>query len=408
MPGLLYAQDRSTVYPKYSSAAEEVFSQGLEFFKVKDYSSAKTAFEKARDMGLNNSRLFYNLGVTHYKLENYQQAYDAFQLALNLEEMRFLAHYNSALSAEKLQQTKSALDQLVLAKNYAHSVSQKELLRRLQNRLGISETFSLSHMSIFSYGYSDNVAFANEDVVASSESKDHYFSLSGSVGLQSRWGLGANFRYLLHRYRDMEAYDYDDGSAELAYSGQTKSFQYHSSLDLKRDYLGGDTFTDRYSVRAGATTIVSSTSAGLSMSYVKVKPLQTNYSYLKGNSQKLNLFMHYNQNWRAAYEVEENERLNSTTVNASPTRNKLLLSFHPTIGKKSRLKLEFSARESEFSSIDSLSARSDRQRKASAEFVYAVSPRSSLIVVCARLVNESTDPFFNFDTTHISLGLVVR
>lgn len=73
---------------------DAAYRQGMDAFNDGDYRAALTAFEQARDAGMDTAQLQFNLGVTHYRLDQLEAADEAFARAAENPDLAGLALYN--------------------------------------------------------------------------------------------------------------------------------------------------------------------------------------------------------------------------------------------------------------------------------------------------------------------------
>lgn len=145
-----------------SPAAEKSFALGVRAFQAGDMEAALIAFERARLLGITDSRVFYNLGVVNYRLQRFGKAKADFEWASRFADAREVSWYNLGLVAAQQGRLLDAIEWFEQVKESAAPESVKGLARDARNWVGglIAER---AHPQLrLSSGYNSNPTALND------------------------------------------------------------------------------------------------------------------------------------------------------------------------------------------------------------------------------------------------------
>jgi len=95
--------------PHSVASVDDSYKAGIKAFRGGDYENALQHFQAAEAAGLDNARLFFNLGSTYYKLGRYNQSREYFSRLEDHPKWGGLANYNLGLIAEDTGDQRAAM-----------------------------------------------------------------------------------------------------------------------------------------------------------------------------------------------------------------------------------------------------------------------------------------------------------
>lgn len=385
-----------------AQTAEDYFHKGMQLFQSNRLTDAKAAFEKARDLGMQNERLYFNIGVIHYKLGLYQSAYDAFQKSLTLPQMRFLARFNSGLCAQKLNNKPLAIENYQQAYALAMRKAQRILVRRKLVELGVQVKKSVYFSNRISLGYSDNVSFSNETLTNTSDTADYFVSLSGKLHWYLSSHVSTLLSYQIYNYDKLKEYDYQNYRPAILYSDASGALAYSLEIAYKQEYLDDSALMDWYIATVGSSYRISKTQIFFNYRKSRVEPVNESYLQLQGKIQNLELGVdssYHGDSWGLKYN-RESTHPDTIDYNAALYRKKWSLHYSYAMNPNNYLRLKYSYRESFFP------FREDTQNKYELQYLYAINAELSLALTYHELKNRSTTDAYGYTTRILSLGLI--
>lgn len=342
-----------------------LFNQGADFFEQGDYQKAASRFEQARQQGLKSPALLYNLASSYYKLKRYDIAEKYFLKLRKLPKMRTLAEYNLALTAEKQQQKNKARRYLQSVIQNSNNAGLTKLAKaKLQHTPPVSKTYSL--YTSLNMGQDSNINIAEINATSLSDTFNQVIvSANYLLSRQKSSGWFADLSYYQLQYANESLFD----NSELAYGISKRqklnkwSFKY--ALQQARSTYGGAdyqsilrlnfyayyrldkkqrlNFSYRYNDITSKTT---STALQGSRQYLKGE-----YRYYSGHSSQ-----------KLSYELELNNREDSTSSSFSPTRHRIRYQHSHYFDNHWRLIGELDLRQSNYPTIAAESRRDTRIR----------------------------------------------
>lgn len=193
--------------------ADTSFEHGVEAFRAGNYEQALQAFERARILGLDSTKLQYNLGVTYYHLHRYTEARQVFESLLPIEAVAARAHYNLGLVALRQQLDDEAYAHFSLVARTTGDPRLRELAeQQLAAFVPVVRSKRFSGFVDAGGGYDDNVTLVPDSaVVATSGQEDSFAELMGGMVGQltgtSESGLRFKASAYWINYSDLDAFD---------------------------------------------------------------------------------------------------------------------------------------------------------------------------------------------------------
>ena len=308
-------------YPVWGTTVQDLFNKGVDAFRSHDYKVALDYFERAQGGGLDNTKLYYNLGVTYYKLERFRESENAFLKVVHDPDMQQLATYNLGLIALKQGNNQKA-----------ESLFRKTLALNKSNKLA-----QLSAEQLNLLGYDDNVIL-QADVLKTSTSNqdDTFFELfaygSKKIAQLSNNALQIEGSLYSTRYSDLSAYNLDDLNVGVVLSGNLDQWVSETGLSEGATYIDGIGLDRTTTLKLGAERKFSQgNKLRLRYSLNRIDNIDNSYSYLAGWLHQIQIdstSTHGSQNIRFTYRFEYNDRNDLLTprfTSYSPMRHILRL-----------------------------------------------------------------------------------
>jgi tetratricopeptide (TPR) repeat protein len=241
----------STAAGATGQAAAEAFAAGSRAFDARDWSGALAAFEAAREAGMDEPSVLYNIGVCRYRLGAYAQAERAFaELAARWPAMAPLAEYNAGLARYRLGDEAGALAAFRRAAQASDPTLARlagRMLERLSPPAAPAPVPAWSAFVDLSLGFDDNVALQDDASLAAGESTDSPFvAVFGQLGrAPSGNGFGGTASAYAVRYPEAAEFDQDVAQVAGFFRGAWAGFDVELGPELAFSTLDGDGFERR-------------------------------------------------------------------------------------------------------------------------------------------------------------------
>ena len=354
------------------ASAEMDFTQGMAYFKDKNYQLAVDYFESAQEKGLKSISLDYNLASSYYKLKNYSKSEYYFLRVEAVKSMRSLARYNLGLVTLKKNEPNKAKQyfELVLTDD---NVKLTELARRQLSDLNVL----IKPWSIYvsaDVGYDDNITAAPGETAleASDTFYDVLMSADYLVSGQRKDGWLVNASYFKIDYLDND--NYDEYQYGIGMRREKNIFAWDGKISLninQYNYAGIDyQSTIKFDMRM--RRVISKTERiYLRYRYEDISSEDVIYNYLEGWRQRTRIeYRNYKKKniQQIYYELELNDRndLVATTYSYdySPTRHTVRGKYTYILSSQWDLTGDISYRYSDFPASVSFDRNDDRWRLA--------------------------------------------
>lgn len=390
------------------ASAEEDFESGKELFKSARYSEALKKFEQARKQGLKTVALYYNLGSTYYRLGDYSNAARNYHIVRQYPEMKALAEYNLGLVSVQME------DPVEAQKWFAAVIAgtdDKKLLRlsRLQLERAQKNAKPWSIFAGIAIGYDDNINVIPEDEFPAGVS-DNYLDISAMAEVllsgRKREGYLAEILYSSIDYSDEN--NFDQALLRLGIKKTKMINDWQSSLKFNIDQFtyGGEDLQTVYRLEGQARKDLSkSDRLSLRLRYDDVNMDNDRYSYLEGSMQQFRIEMRHADKsaiQRYYYELELNNREDTSTASYSPTRHTFRGIYTKLLDNKWSYSGDLAFRQSVYSRPGS---RTDDRWKVTLSTDYRLNKLLKLKLKLTYTDNQSDDPNYNYNRTLISAGL---
>jgi tetratricopeptide (TPR) repeat protein len=331
------------------TAGDKAFAEGVNLFKKADFRAALERFVAAKEAGLDEPKLDFNLGVCYYKLGEYEPAREAFLHASSYRPMRDLAHFNIGL----VESARNRTDEAMRWYQRVFDETDNEKLKALaaaklppadQTGMDGREPPSRFGGYFFSLGYDDNIEDPTQLGVAGKGDSFVNLLLYGDALLQGSYGSGLRFSanaYFI-RYQDISAYDMDLLQLNLRKTFRSGLWQDTAGIGVEQTTLGGADFLRTAKLELeGEKMLSASDNLDLRYRYSDIVSLNRLYDKLEGNRHEAELRWERKsggRRYRLGYEFELNDRsdFRGTTIfnSYSPVRHTLELRAYliPALG----------------------------------------------------------------------------
>lgn len=385
------------------------FNKGLSAYRAKDYRTAVTYFEKARQQGLTEVSVFYNLGATYYRLGELDKSIQMFERVIKSGQMKDAAYFNLGLIARKQNKNQLAVhyfnSTIQVSKNLKLTYLARENLREMGQQVGIWKTTALVES-----GFNDNVSNNATGLVGGG---DVYLTLAAFThalisGSQSS-GWHAHGEIFKRSYSTIQGY----GLASIS-GGVSRN----ASVFGKNAYVGGyykaqmlDS-ADYQKIAGFEAGVKDRTSSGALYDYryrlenIDAAPV---YSYLQGTRQRFRIQrigeLGKSSSLILAYRYEINNRQNSSTASYTNVRQGIRATYFLTAGERTTWKVSARYRVSDYTPVaaqdryDNLLQFSIERRKRINENGLEWTLKYSF------MRNDSTDPNYAYTSNTYQVGL---
>lgn len=303
------------------------FDQGVKYFKDKDYKSALKHFKKARSLGMKSNVLTFNIAATYYRLGSYKSAEKNFRRLTNEKNFKQIAFYNLGLIAEKRKTKQTAVSWYKKSVNNNNDSDITELankrLDKLLDRKPVTSKKKISANIIFALGNDDNVTGAAEN--SPSNRSDNYYELFGYVSAPI--SSSTNIKGIAYKldYDTESTSDYSFYTAAVNHTIKFENWRFIPEAGFTTSTFGNLDYQDVLDFKFKARrTLDSNSSITLRYRYSDISSKNAIYDYLDGTRHQLRV--DYKNKiapgkLRLRYQLETNDRQNSTTADYSPTRH---------------------------------------------------------------------------------------
>lgn len=413
LPSLAFSQ---------TPAGEQLFKQGQQAFKGKQYEQAIQLFEQASIQGYDQGKLHQAWGSALYKRQQYEAARGHFEKAAQSEAFTQLAQLNLGLVALKLNQNAEAKKQLRLADSGSSASISKmaaELLRRMEDEQADSAAQSDTIFYVSARGgYEDKgVDPSTENTVASDQFAELNLFVSHTF-LNRQDALlkaGANF-FSLQKNKNA-ATELTMLSADVAYQKFFEKLQAEVSLGATKMKLAGDPYLDLLtpSLRL-KSEIYKDINFTWQLDYEDNAAARDKFAYFEGDviKNKFQVRKKLNKAYiDAQYKIEQEDRANLQSGNNyfdySPTRQIIKLAYQTRQWSDWKLHTDLRYRRSDYDQAHAINGetktRVDNQSQFSIKATYQFNKNISLVTKYKNTQNRSNWARYTYDRNEISLGV---
>jgi tetratricopeptide (TPR) repeat protein len=414
--------------PVWGSPARDLFDRGVEAFRSQDYVTALQFFEQARSEGLDDNKLYYNLGVTYYKLGCFADAERTFLNVENDQEMRPLASYNLGLVALKQENYKQAEQWFRKTLNLSKSDKLAQLSVEQLKKLGYDVPFQRREaypgfaMIRGSLGYDDNVILHADILTSSAANQDDSFVEFFAFGNKQIAQLGNKPLQIEAslfdiRYSDLSSYNLDDLYLGLKLESNLEKWIIDAGLSQDVTFIGGNGLIRTATLQMmGSHRISDRNKLRLRYRLSRIDDMDTAYSYLAGwrhQAQLDSTLKVGRQQIRFTYRFEYNDREDLQAplfTSYSPTRHTLgVRSIFPIAGRLKAsvdLRYRYSHYHNASEQFDgSLITRTDKRYRVTARAIYSLSKQADLTGEYTYADNISNLPVEQYTRNQYQLNL---
>lgn len=408
-----------------AETAEEAFQRGVTAAADGDYQAALRWFTQARDQGLNQPRLEYNLGVANYRLGRLQVAREHFERLALAPGYAAIAHYNLGLIANKAGDESAAITWFRRARDEAKDSDLRRLCATALQRLGVKEKVSSSPRGFaFAYalvGYDSNVKLTSDLLPQTTGRDDTYAEVlaGGNVWLRgnSLSGLRLSLNANLQKYQDLTDYDY--GQFQLVLHGYRRIARWHlrAGASWNESYLGGEKYLRTVSGELrGRYRLSDSDQLRLRYRYSNLRASNDIYDSLGGQRHQLRAGLRHGMGAHrltAYYQVDLNDRNDRRTASSftstSPTRHGVRLIMDLRLAEAWRARLQGRYRFSHYNDPSDTAGgpvtREDHQWRLGGRLAYQLAKDWELESQYLYYDNRSNIDAYTYHRHLVSLGV---
>lgn len=231
--------------------AGEAFAAGSRAFENGDWSGALAWFEAAREQGMEDAAVRYNIGVCQYRLGAYGRAERSFlELAERYPQMASLAHYNAGLALYRQGRTAraaAAFERAATSEDPTIARLAAAMRERIEPPRPAAVPGAWTGFVDLALGFDDNVALVDDASLPAGESTDS--PLAAFFGQLERRPGGAGFggsasAYLV-RYPDAGRFDQNILQLAGTWSAAGQDWRLGAGPHVSFSTLDGDSFERR-------------------------------------------------------------------------------------------------------------------------------------------------------------------
>lgn len=347
--------------------SESSFNSGIKYFKQKKYTEALAYFNKARTQGMTKSSLYFNIAVTNYKLGNYKKSELNFKRLLKDNNFRQISFYNLGLIAEKRQQKKLAINWYTQAEKDTTDSKITQLASiKLDNLLNRKPVEGKTHQANI------RLAFGNDSNITSSASNspsnktDNYIELFAylKIPVSQNFNFKANIYSI--NYLNFSAENFLLYKAGVDYSTGIKNWKIHPGFSLSQSSYGNSGYQDTFNLKlSGEHHLNNRSRVLLGYRYSDIRSQNSLYDYLQGSRHQFRAD-YINKivlgQLRFRYQLELNNRKNTSTANYSPVRNELRVRLIHPLENNWNFSTELGLRNSRYGAVAGTTRSDSRLR----------------------------------------------
>ncbi len=336
-----------------ATASAGPFEEGVAAFQQGHYAQALESFETARQAGLDEARLDYNLGSTYYRLGRLDAARQAFLRAARSNGFSALSHYNLGLIALRQDRPEQAGDWFRRALGETDDPRIRRLCRIALGRIGGTDDAprpgtDWTGFASIDLGYDDNVTLQPDtQLLTASRQDDSFVDVYAFVDrrLPARdWRVDASL--FVQKYASLSRFD--TLSLDLGIGLDHRygwGFAGHTELSTGLTMLDDRGFTATTTLATrGTRRLPGDGRLRLAYELAQIDALDPRYGYLTGRRQRLEI----RPRWRwpnglrlgLGYRYEINDRKDRPTplfTSFSARRHRLRIDASMRLGRRYEL-----------------------------------------------------------------------
>lgn len=384
---------------------DTAWEMGGEAFAARQYETALSYFEDARDAGLAGPAVHYNIAVCQYSLGDYRAARRTFQLiARQFPSIRGLAEYNVGLAERRLGNPNAAQRRFIAA--YRHSSDEKV------KALAVSQLTELDReqrpgwygLAGGQLGHDDNVELRDSlglpaGVSADSPMVDLFAMLRGP--LAGDFELDASLYAVT--YSDADEFDQVELRVGALYTLDRGAWRHRAGLYGATGTLGGSSFNREGNLDLRSTRYLGDDAAfEMRLRYDEIKSAQFLFDGIEGSRWRTDLgyrWIGVGHSVAVKLGLEDNDRRDA---GVSPSRQRIRATYGYQINE--RLKFESTAafRTSDYD--DLAVSRTEDLFSMSLEVAYETGSDWQFTGRYQYSKNDSSDPIYSYDRNVLTIG----
>ena len=195
-----------------SDLSKQLFAKGIAAYNTKNYQQALAFFNRSSAEGLQDERLFYNMGSAYYRIGQYDAAYQAYEKSAKRASLAPVARYSMGLAAMKMDNQPQAIENFLLSYRLSTNEQQKALALRMLNKMNAGYRVTIkekwSSVMAANYGYTSNATTLHPDYSLLQDNvADQYQRYFVSVGFRPIHNLQFEFRNVWLNYMEIDSRD---------------------------------------------------------------------------------------------------------------------------------------------------------------------------------------------------------
>jgi len=408
-------------------AADPNFEQGLSAFANNDFQKALQHFKQAERNGMNNGRLYYNIGVSHFKLGQLSDARAAFVLAASDPELAGLAYYNLALIAYQGNNIDQARNRLQQCREHSTDKRLLALADELQTRLP-AQAAAASHRSTalisLHAGYDDNVTLSDDNQPVGSSGRSDRMIEVLVFGRQShplRETLSLTLDASLYQQDYLNLNDYDVLLLRFGAGLEQDIHQHWQWLNdghITKTTIAGKQSTHSFSLQSGLQRRQRHQTTVVDFQIARIEADSALYQHLDGWRYRLSArqaWKQAQQRYSLSSDITSNDRSDYRTATQfssySPQRLSLSGSVQtkltPQLDGSLKLNWRYSRyRDANLLADASIVRREEHRQRLTGRLRYPLSDNTKLQLEYRHSRNNSTLSNYDYHQNQIYLGII--
>ncbi len=388
-----------------SAAPMDDFRKGQDAFRQGDYAQALKWFEKARQSGMHNAAIHYNLGASYYRLGRYREAEKAFLRTARFRKLAPLAWYNLGLVKRRQGDRKAAAEWFRKAREGTRDPKLRDLARQQLRAVTRSRWRSYAYAGI---GYDDNITLTSDVLNFQTGKSDSFLELFASTrGILSgslRDGILLRAGAFGDLYVSQNDYNYTEFNAGLFKSLPLGRWNTESGVRLSRSNYGGTGYLQIASLELrGMRRLGGASRLDLRLRFRRLDAIDPRFDYFSGSSYDLRVGGRWRTGsdsaLRAYYQYQDNDRNDirngADFRSVSPQRHRLRLTWRGRLTRNWKMRLAGEYRLSDYKDENVYSAvprtirRKDTRWRALAEVSRRLTSKTDLVFSYTYTNNDS-------------------
>jgi len=300
-----------------SDLSKQLFAKGIAAYNTQNYQQALTFFNRSSAEGLQDERLFYNMGSAYYRIGQYGEAYQAYEKSAKHSSLAPVARYSMGLAAMKMDHQPQAIENFLLSYRLSTNEQQKALAFRMLNKMNAGHRVTIKQkwnsVMAANYGYSSNATTLHPDYTLLQDNvADQYQRYFVSVGFRPIHNLQFEFRNVWLNYMEIDTRDMVKSALNGKYRYTFSRLLLDVNMGSAVSFLNGRSFQrNSHAGLEASYSISKKMSLSVGYQWNDYRDLDKKYDYLSGTMSQLTWAGTINQaasRYRLEFSVELNDR----------------------------------------------------------------------------------------------------